>query len=950
MAEKNRDPTRFSKYGSNQRGVSAAPRHAPVWIAGQHERSRRDRDEILRFVKEQEEKKSIFGNRNLPAYKHKREITNAVERYKAILLGGPTGSGKSTQVPQFLYEAGFEKTYVLVPRRIIANGLFDRLIEEMSEHMGLDEAKKVIGIAHGERGENVQGANIVVMTPNTFTRMEAEIREEYCDKRVAIISDEIHEANVYTELATGIAAQAVDELDTWRLVAASATHNSPVLEKVFKKINGGEAPTISIEGRPFDVSMQECEYQTPMEAYVETGHAHGKSMIFTSGKKEIDHIISETKKAMETRQKGASEKIVFRKLHGELTPYQLFSINDPVPDGHRLVVVSTPAGMSGITIPGVTGVYMDGTINREKLDRNQARGLEREYTTQAEITQMMGRAGRDTTGGLAYLCKTVSIEEDLLRSRGKEVEDEKMPFRSLSERDAFPEAEIYSSNISQSVLAVSALDREYEIINNYLPNQVKEINIHLAKELLARLGALDHSYEITQVGRDMSLFPVRPEMSRSLIETWGRGINTQKRSQEQLARMAIIVSAIEAGGMQEYGRDVGTQWKDFIRRSTRDDPIAQLDIATEYLYTPQDEPGRIDFLAQHDLSYKRSEQTRKTTRKVLSVLGMKLRDLDLPISSHKEEDEIRRDLTVGMIENIYTPSSVKDRSKQQKYRHIHDASEETLRNLDSRSVVRHKEPDELVAGFGRYFYKGDTKHDVIGPVILVKPTVVAEVAEKMGLLTARSLKTSIHDGVVKVLQQPMFGTLEVGKTEYREPEMHFDKESRDTLASYVVSQGSSKQGQRMLREVAEAMGDLRNRTPASDFKKVVKSEQFITNEDINEMIFELAGTTRSAHEIDNKLRMYAYEHNVTLERYIDRELLDLLYEMSPTEIVIEDVHVEVLYEEGVPYTTLRGVNDEQKQILARSGITLPDGREVLCQVDGGQGKVRISAQSMRVGE
>lgn len=947
MAEKYRGVLYTPNYGSNQRGVRATPRHAPVWTPNQQEQSRRARAELLRHLHERDDEKSIFGNRDLPAFKHKREIIDTVEHYKTMLLGGPTGSGKSTQVPQFLYEAGFDKTFVLVPRRIIADGLYDRIIDEMSEHIDADEARRAVGIAHGERGENVHDAKIVVMTPNTFTRMESELREHYGNDKVAIMSDEIHEANVYTEIATGIAAQAVDELDNWRLIAASATHNSPVLQRVFEKINGGEAPTISIEGRPFDVFLKELGEQTPMQAYAETGHEHQKAMIFTSGKKEIDHIIEETKQAMESYRKGSSDKVVFRKLHGELNSLQLRHINDEVPEGHRIVIVSSPAGMSGITIPGVTGVYMDGTINREQLDRNQARGLEREYTTQAEITQMMGRAGRDVPGGVAYLCKAVSIEEDVMRARGKEIEDEKMPYIAYGGREQFPEAEIYSSNISQSVLAVSALDREFAVINNYLPHQVKEVNIQLAKELLARLGALDDSYEITKIGRDMSLFPVRPEMSRALVETWGRGINTLQRSQEQLARMAIVVSAIEAGGIQEFGRDKGTHWKEFIRPSTRDDPIAQLDIVTEYFDAPQDEVGKIEFLNRYDLSYKRAEQIKKTTRKILTTLGMKLHDIDLPPSTHSEEDVLRRDLTVGMIEHLYVASDVQDKMNQS-YRHIHDVNETTLRQLDSRSVKRHKLPTELVAGFGRYFYKGDVKHDVISPVIFVDQAAGVEIAKEMGLLAMKPVQTTVRNGVVKVLQQPMFGTLEAGKADFKDPETNFGKEAQQALADYVISQGSKSQGQRMLREVAETISELRNKIPARDFEAALKTDRLLTNERINDLITDLAAETRSADEIDHKLRTYVYEYNMTIDKYIDKEVVDLFMEISPDVVMVDDIAVTVLYERGVPYTTLRDVTDVQKQTLARRGITLPDGREVVCQIEGGDGKVRVSADELRI--
>ena len=212
-----------------------------------------------------------LGNRDLPVHKHKQEIVSLVEQYKAIILGGPTGSGKSTQVPQYLMEAGY-RTYMLVPRRIIADGLYDRLIEELTPHLGEEEARAAVGIAHGERSEHSDASRITIMTPNTFARMADDVRQRYGNEKVAVISDEIHEANLYTEVATGIAAQAVDELENWRLIAASATHNAASLKNVFREINGGVAPSIDIEGRPFDLDIQESPEESPMQVYARMGY------------------------------------------------------------------------------------------------------------------------------------------------------------------------------------------------------------------------------------------------------------------------------------------------------------------------------------------------------------------------------------------------------------------------------------------------------------------------------------------------------------------------------------------------------------------------------------------------------------------------------------------------------------------------------------------------------
>lgn len=612
MAERRNGAFPFgkNKHGTNQRGVVAVPR-GPRNLDYLRQ-SREDKSKLVEAHRLKHEaasrKEAGYGNKNLPVYKHKQEIISLIDSYKAVILGGPTGSGKSTQVPQYLLEAGYEKIYMLVPRRIIADGLYDRLIDELSEHLGEDEARKVVGVAHGERSEHSDDSRIVVMTPNTFARMEAEIRVQHGTDKVAIISDEIHEANIYTEVATGIAAQAVDELDNWRLIASSATHNENALKPSFSEINKGFVPTVNIEGRPFNVDTYEAPNESPMQVYARMGEEHLKSMIFTSGKNEIDHIIEETKKTLEMNEPGSSEKVLFRKLHGELNDIELSHINDSIPDGYRLVIVSSPAGMSGITIPGVTFVVTDGSINRSELDDDNVSGLTRRYLSRAEITQQAGRAGRDVAGGVAVLASPTAVNEDRIKARGNEVEFEQMPFLSYNARDEFGPAEIYNSNLSQVVLTVASVDRNFSQINEYLPHQVASSEIIKAEETLARLGALDDEDRITELGRTMSEFQVRPELSRGVAEA-----KTQHRTLQQLTRIAYIAAALETGGVQDFSKDSTDEWKQLLRPTTNDDVIAQLDLVTTQ--TPHELVAYTEFLTDHDLSYKRMVRSKKLLRR-----------------------------------------------------------------------------------------------------------------------------------------------------------------------------------------------------------------------------------------------------------------------------------------------------------------------------------------------
>ena len=118
----------------------------------------------------------------------------------------------------------------------------------------------------------------------------------------------MHEANLYSELAAASALATVDKNDNWRAIPTSATNDVNLLQENYKEINGGSVPSINIEGRPFNVDIQESPEESVMDVYARIGQEHKTAMIFTRGKQEIEHIIKETKKSLGDE----GENVVFR--------------------------------------------------------------------------------------------------------------------------------------------------------------------------------------------------------------------------------------------------------------------------------------------------------------------------------------------------------------------------------------------------------------------------------------------------------------------------------------------------------------------------------------------------------------------------------------------------------------------------------------------------------------
>lgn len=907
------------KRGSDQRGVVAVPRgpRSLDYLKQSHEDKARLL-EIARRHREQSVAAEGYGNRNLPAFKHKQEIIDLIENFKAVVLGGPTGSGKSTQVPQFLLEAGYDKIYMMVPRRIIADGLHERLVEELAEHLGKDGAATTVGVVHGERAEFSDESRIVVMTPNTFVRMEQSIRDQYADKKVAIISDEIHEANLYTEIATGVAAKSVDELESWRLIAASATHNVGSLQASFSRINKGYVPEVNIEGRPFTVDIQQAPHESPMEVYARLGENHEKSMIFTSGKAQIEHIIKETRKKLFADDLNG--RVIFRILHGELNDIELLHINDPIPEEARLVIVASPAGMSGITIPGISLVITDGTINRQELDDENILGLQRDYLSRSEILQELGRAGRDIEGAVGVLAAPIVIEEDKIRARGHDVEIEQMPFLSLEskQRREWGPPEIYHSNLAQVALSIANLERRFDELNQYIQNPVEDTQIIAAEESLARIGALDDHDTITTIGRKMSKFPIRPELSRGIVEAVHNG-----RSLQHMARIAIITAGIEAGGVQEFRNLAAEPWQDLLRPTTRDDMIAQLDILmSDIPGVEHDRSIYIDYLEDKGLNYKRTERARKVSKKILKELGIRLENIVLVPPSHMEENDLRSDLTAGMIDLVYVRAK---HDKQPVYRNIHGSEQSTPRRIGNRSVAP-KGQYEYVAGFPRWFLKstrkGQVKHDVVELLMPADPAIVAEYARNNQLLRRVRVQPRMNKGEVVEMSQAAFGTLVVGDPELHKNIEEIPKESQNVLRRYVLE--SPGPAQRALREVADELMLYERRVPSDRIAELMREDapSPVTKKLIDDLVGDIVKTTRRAHEVDQALGEYIFHNNIGIHRYFDDHARKILQDSSPSGIVVNDTYLQIHYHRTQPYVTLSA------RLPQGYHITLPDGREV----------------------
>ena len=742
----------------------------------------------------------------------------------------------------------------------------------------------------------------------------------------------MHEANLYSELAAASALATVDKNDNWRAIPTSATNDVNLLQENYKEINGGSVPSINIEGRPFNVDIQESPEESVMDVYARIGQEHKTAMIFTRGKQEIEHIIKETKKSLGDE----GENVVFRILHADLNDIEARHLTDPVEESQRLVIVATPAGMSGITIPGLTLVITDGTINCPELDRNNVSGIKPDYLSQAEIVQEAGRAGRDISGGIAVVAKPVSVSDDRKRARNEDVLDEEMAYKPINERKSFGPAEIYQSNLAREALTLVGIRKNLWDINDYLNHKVKPSSISNAHESLYRLGAIDIDEQITEMGMKMDSFPIRPELSRGVVEAM-----SQKRTITHMARIALMAASLDSGGVQEYNSwkvEKGSKpaWSALLRSTTKNDAIAQLDIMTTDM--PTEEYPYAEFLYQNELSFKRIKQARKVARKIMRQCGVRLNNIIVPqYMNLKEEQLLLRDLTAGYLDYIHKNAGAKNHKTF--FKNIHDSDNNEKRIL-SRSMV--DPSSEYITGSLRWYLKNGTVHNVIEQAFPVEERVVKEYVESDAerLLIPGEKKAIIKDGQVIEEVQYMFGSIAVGAPKITKLEGELPIESQEKLFDYIMNHPGKNLSS--IREVAQELEWLSERIPAEELDRNMLRNDIIANQDIQDLVKRLVKTNRLAYMVDDGIRRYMYDNYIDISSYLDDDVRKSFIERSPDVIYVNDEQIFIRYENGQPYTTQISQNIKN---LSRKGLFLEDGREVLWQIGKGKNKRLVSLAS-----
>ena len=466
---------------------------------------------------------------SLPIVSLRADLARVLRAQNRVVLQAPTGSGKSTQVPQFLLDdnlAGTGRIVVLQPRRIAARLLAKRVAEERGVKLGGE-----VGFQYRLENVSSRETRILYVTEGILLR---QMQESSTLPGISVlVFDEFHERHLEGDVALARARQIQQtSRPDLKIIVMSATLETTLLAEYLKPVEILESP-----GKMFPVSLEYLPKPTDAPVWELAADAcdrltasgkgnEGDILIFMPGAYEIQRTLNAVRDTLSGRD------FVFHALHGELPPAEQDAA--VLPSAKRKVIVSTNVAETSLTIDGVRVVIDGGLARIARFDPH--RGINTllvEKISRASAQQRLGRAGRTAPGHGVRLWSE----------------------REQEQRAAQTLPEIRRLELSGALLTLKASG--IDNLESFPWVEAPEPkSFARALQLLHDLGALDHANKLTPMGRRMASFPTHPRYARMLLAAEELGCVRAAALIAALSQSRNILLKSEGKRMDEAREDI----------------------------------------------------------------------------------------------------------------------------------------------------------------------------------------------------------------------------------------------------------------------------------------------------------------------------------------------------------------------------------------------------------
>lgn len=433
--------------------------------------------------------------KSLPIYQFREQIIEAVQNYQVLIIVGETGSGKTTQLPQYLHEAGYTKDGMKIgctqPRRVAAMSVASRVAEEMGVKLGNE-------VGYAIRFEDNTSDKTVLKYMTDGMLLRELLTEPDLGQYSALMIDEAHERTVPTDIACGLLKDIAKARPDLKLLISSATMDAQKFQQYFN-----DAPIFNIPGRryPVDIhytSQPEANYlaaaiTTVFQIHISQGP--GDVLVFLTGQEEIE---AAEQSLQETARKLGNKipELIVCPIYANLPSELQTKIFEPTPPKARKVVLATNIAETSLTIDGIVYVIDPGFVKENVF--NPRTGMESLVVTpcsRASANQRAGRAGRVGPGKCFRLYTKWAYHNELEESTTPEIQ---------------------RTNLSSVILMLKSLGIDQLLEFDFMDPPPAETIIRALEQLYA-LGALNDKGELTKIGRQMAEFPTEPMLAKAIL-------------------------------------------------------------------------------------------------------------------------------------------------------------------------------------------------------------------------------------------------------------------------------------------------------------------------------------------------------------------------------------------------------------------------------------------------
>ncbi|XP_056168312.1 pre-mRNA-splicing factor ATP-dependent RNA helicase DEAH7-like isoform X2 [Syzygium oleosum] len=434
----------------------------------------------------------------LPIYSVRDELLQVIRENQVVVVVGETGSGKTTQLTQYLHEDGYTVNGIVgctQPRRVAAMSVAKRVSEEMETDLG----EKV---GYAIRFEDVTGPNTVIKYMTDGVLFHETLKDSDLEKYQVVVMDEAHERSLNTDVLFGILKKVVARRRDFKLIVTSATLNAQKFSNFF-----GSVPIFHIPGRTFPVNI--LWSKTPCEDYVEAAVKQamaihissppGDILIFMTGQGEIEaacYALAERVEQLVSSTKQGIGKLLILPIYSQLPADLQAKIFQKAEEGARKCIVATNIAETSLTLDGIYYVIDTGYAKMKVYNPKMGMDALQVFpVSRAAADQRAGRAGRTGPG----TCYRLYTESSYL--------DEMLPS---------PVPEIQRTNLGYVVLLLKSLKVENLLDFGFMDPPPQD-NILNSMYQLWVLGALNNVGGLTELGWKMVEFPLDPPLAKMLL-------------------------------------------------------------------------------------------------------------------------------------------------------------------------------------------------------------------------------------------------------------------------------------------------------------------------------------------------------------------------------------------------------------------------------------------------